>query len=219
MARFTLLDDAYYDAILRVTQALAEHEVRACLVGGGASQLWIASLVSGAGERRVANEPALAVMLRATRDADFSLRCDAAQALALLNELASEHRGGGAAHVLGPRAMRLGPVQVSLTLGPEDLTGMADRYDWFLDSQETVRVRRGREPDAVPVIGLEALIATKLTRRGDKSKDLVDAGNLVAAARRAGRPVDPTIVASYLGEDAAAEAMLAALLRHEEEEE
>ncbi len=218
MARFTLLDDAYYDAILRVTEALAEHGVRACLVGGGASQVWIASLLSGAGERRVASEPALAVMLRATRDADFSLRCAPEQSVLLLNELASEFRGPGAAHVLGPRAMRLGPVQVSLTLGPEDLTGRADRYDRLLDSRQTVRVRRGREPDAVPVIGLEALIATKLTRRGDKSKDLVDVGNLLAAAGRAGRPVDAAIVTGYLGDDAAAEAMLAALLRREEEE-
>lgn len=218
MARFTLLDDVYYDAILRVSEALAEHGVRSCLVGGGASQVWIASLASGAGERRIATEPALGLMLRATRDADFSLRCEPEQSLVVLNELAGAHRGEGLAHVIGPRAMRLGPVQVSLTLGPDDLTGMAERYDRFLSSREPVHLRRGRDVDAIPVIGLEALLATKLTRRGDKSKDLLDAGNLVAAARRAGRPVDLALVSEHLGGDEAAEALLAGLLRHEEEE-
>lgn len=78
---------------------------------------------------------------------------------------------------------------------------MADRYDLFLDSREIVRVRSGRSADVIPVIGLDALLATELSRRGDKAKDLVDVGNLLAAARSAERSVDESAVRRYLGGD------------------
>ena len=67
---------------------------------------------------------------------------------------------------------------------------MSDRYDDFLASRTPVRLRRGASADEIPAIGVEALLATKLTRRGDKAKDLFDVTQLLAALADAGRSVD-----------------------------
>jgi hypothetical protein len=126
--------------------------------------------------------------------------------LALLNGLAAAV--GREVHVLGPRALRVGAVSVALTLGPEDLSGMSDRYDAFLQSRTRLLLRRGATPDEVPAIGIEALLATKLTRRGDKAKDLVDVTRILDAARVAGRPLDRRRVGELVGRDAEALALL-----------
>ncbi|HEY3355298.1 MAG TPA: hypothetical protein VGQ83_18765 [Polyangia bacterium] len=186
--RFTLLDDPFYRALQRVCQALADEGLPFCLVGGGAAQAWIASLRTGAGQRRLDEEPVLAGALRQTTDLDFATRADDARMVAVLNGLAAAH--GSGAHVLGPRALRLGPVSIALTLSPADLSGMHEQYDRFLESRTDVRLRRGSLVDVFPTIGLEALLATKLTRRGNMAKDILDVGELLAAAREAGRSVD-----------------------------
>jgi hypothetical protein len=186
--RFTLLDDVYYEALRGVAEVLERREACYCLVGGGAAQAWIASLRTGDGARRIGEEPALPAALRKTRDLDFSTRMAPSEALGVLNGLAATH--GPGAHVLGPRALRLGPVSVSLTLEPADLSGMEGLYDAFLESRATLRLRRGTEVEELQAIGLEELLATKLTRRGDKAKDLIDVANLMAAASEAGRAVD-----------------------------
>ncbi len=108
--------------------------------------------------------------------------------LATFNALAAST--GRGIHVLGPRALRLGPVAVSLTLGPEDLTDMSELYEPFLESRTPVRLRRGARVDEVPTIGLEELLATKLTRRGDKAKDILDVTQVLAALSDAGRRTD-----------------------------
>ena len=190
--RFTLLDDAYYDALRRVVEALEHEGLPYCLVGGGAAQAWIASLRTGAGARRLSDEPTLSGSLRKTRDLDFSTRVGEPEMLAILNRLAALH--GDRAHVMGPRVLRLGGVSLSFTLEPADLSGMASLYDVFLASRTMVRLRRGRVVDEVPTIGLEALLATKLTRRGDKAKDVLDVTELLASARDADRAVDLDVV-------------------------
>jgi len=186
--RFTLLDGAYYEALRVAVAALGDRGLPFCLVGGGASQAWIASLRTGEGKRRLSDEPVLRTALRPTQDLDFSTRADPADMLSVLNTLAAE-RGSGS-HVLGPRSLRLGPVSVSFTLGPEDLSGMEAAYDAFLDSRTSLRIRRGRDVLEVPAIALEELLATKLTRRGDKAKDILDVTQLLAAVRVAERTVD-----------------------------
>ena len=190
--RFTLLDETYYDALCRVVDALEREGIPFCLVGGGAAQAWIASLRTGEGTRRLSDEPTLAGALRKTRDLDFSTRVGEAEMLVILNGLAALH--GEGAHVLGPRALRLGGVSLSFTLEPADLSGMAILYDVFLASRTTLRLRRSRKVDEVPTIGLEALLATKLTRRGDKAKDVLDLTELLASARDAHRAVDLAMV-------------------------
>jgi len=126
--------------------------------------------------------------------------------LVMLDALAAAH--GPGAHVLGPRALRLGPVSVAFTLGPADLAGMSDRYDDFLASRTPVRLRRGASADEIPAIGVEALLATKLTRRGDKAKDLFDVTQLLAALADAGRSVDLEKVRRLVAGDAQALALL-----------
>ena len=135
--RFTLLDDAYYEALVRVSEALTDAGLPFALVGGGAAQAWIANLRTGGGQRRFSDEPVLRSALRSTRDLDFSLPAQPFEALAVLNELAAAT--GAGAHVLGPRAMRLGPVALSFTLGPEDLSGMSEQYDELLESRSSLR--------------------------------------------------------------------------------
>ena len=73
-ARFTLLDDAYYEALLRVTAALQRRGVASCLVGGAAVQAWVATLRTTGGALRLGDEPTLSRMLRPTRDLDFAAR-------------------------------------------------------------------------------------------------------------------------------------------------
>jgi hypothetical protein len=186
--RFTLLDDPYYDALLRVCELLETRGLEFCLVGGGAAQAWIATMRTGAGERRLADEPLLKTALRRTRDLDFATRADPADMVRALNDLAAST--GADAHVLGPRLVRLGAVSISLTLGPDDLSGMGGLYDTFLGSRVPLHLRRAGSADAFPTIGLEALLVTKLTRRGDKAKDMLDVAQLLAAAREAGRVID-----------------------------
>lgn len=185
--RFTLLDDVYYETLLRVVEALTRESLEFCLVGGGAAQAWIASLWTAGGQRRLSDEPVLRTALRRTRDLDFATLADAADMLRILNTLAEA--GPDAAQVLGPRALRLGPVSVSFTLGPEDLSGMSDRYNAFLNSRTALALRRGKHTDEVPAIGIEALLVTKLTRRGDKAKDIVDLTQILAALGASGRIV------------------------------
>jgi hypothetical protein len=184
--RITLLDEPYYSAMLRVRDAFVDEELPLCLVGGGAVQVWVASLRTGEGARRtqLSEEPVLRTALRKTRDLDFATRTDAATMLRVLNEIASH---SGEAHVLGPRALRLGPVSLAFTIEPGDLSGMSEFYDVFLESVHELRLRRGPQVDEVPTIGLEQLIATKLKRRGDKAKDLIDVGELLASLSEAGR--------------------------------
>lgn len=190
--RFTLLDEPYYQALRRVTLHLQDQGLSFCLVGGGAVQAWTASLRTGDGARRIGEVPELQTDLRHTRDLDFATRCDGGTMMAILNELAA--MSGAAAHVLGPRSLKLGPVSVAFTLEPADLSGMADHYDRFLQSRVPLHLRRGTERDEVPAIGLEELIATKLTRRGDKAKDLLDVTRLANALRDANRRVNLDVV-------------------------
>lgn len=211
MRRFNLLDGAYYAALLRASEAFEEHEIPFCLVGGGAAQAWIASLRTGAGERKLSDEPVLATALRKTRDLDFATRTDAATMLRVLNDLAAEARGP--AHVLGPRSLRLGQVSISVTLEPNDLSGMAGLYDVFLSSARPLTLRRGASLDEVPTIGLAELIATKLTRRGDKAKDLLDVGQLMAALTEAGKALDFARVRELVGADLEALVLLDELER------
>jgi hypothetical protein len=185
--RFTLLDEPYYSAMLRVRDAFVDEELPLCLVGGGAVQVWVASLRTGEGARRLSEEPVLRTALRKTRDLDFATRTDAATMLRVLNEIAAH---SGEAHVLGPRALRLGAVSLAFTISPGDLSGMSEFYDVFLESVHELRLRRGPQVDEVPTIGLEQLIATKLTRRGDKAKDLIDVGELLASLSEAGRNLE-----------------------------
>jgi hypothetical protein len=204
--RFTLLDQPYYNAARLVSELLTVKGMPACLVGGGAVQAWIASLRTGDGARRLSDAPLLVTTLRQTRDLDFATRADEATMLALLNELASTL--GAGTHVLGPRAVRLGPVAVSFTLGPEDLSGMSARYDAFLVSRAPLHLRRSAELDELPTIGLEELVATTLTRRGDKAKDLVDLGNLAAALRDAGKRPDIERIAQLVDREDSAICLL-----------
>jgi hypothetical protein len=205
-----LLDDPYYEAMLRVGDALADSELAFCLVGGGAAQVWIASMRTGSGERRISEESVLQTALRKTRDLDFATRADSATMLQILNQLAAS--SGHGAHVLGPRALRLGPVAVSFTLEPADLSGMANLYDQFLASRRLVQLRRGSQPDAVPTIGLPELLATKLTRRGDKAKDLVDVTQLIAAADDAGQTLDLDAVRTLVSDREDALGLLDAMI-------
>ncbi len=149
--RFTLLDAEYFDALVHVVRAFERADLPVALVGGGASQAWIASLRTESGARRLSDEAALRSALRRTRDLDFATRTDEARALHLLNELAREARH---AHVLGPRALRLGEVSVALTIEPSDLSGMSALYDVFLDGRTELALRAGRESVAVPVVSL-----------------------------------------------------------------
>ncbi len=205
--RFTLLDDVYFDALLRVAEALAAEELPVALVGGGAAQAWIATLRTGEGVRRLSDEPLLRSTLRKTRDLDFASRADPVRMLVVLNRLAASQ--GHEAHVLGPRSVRLGPVSVSFTLGPEDLAGLGEYYDEFLSGRVAVRLRRGVQPVEVPAIGLAHLLATKLTRRGDKAKDLLDLAELSSALREAGRRPDLESVRRIVGHDPDALRLLA----------
>lgn len=200
--RFTLLDDVYYDALCTIVAALQEAKLPFCLVGGGANQAWVASLRTSGGERRIADEPILDAALRQTKDLDFSTRTDPATMVAILNRIVSTM--GRGAHALGPRTLRLGPVAVAFTIGPDDLSGMVDLYDRFLSSRTVLRLRRGNSPDEIPAIGLEELLVTKLTRRGDKAKDMVDVVALLAAAGDAGHAVEIDAVRAMLGNNAEA---------------
>jgi hypothetical protein len=203
---FSLLDEVYYDALRRVTEVLEREGVPFCLVGGGASQAWIASLRTAGGRQRLSDEPLLTRALRRTRDLDFATRAEPARMLRVLNHLAASP--GEGAHVLGPRAIRLGPVSVSFTLSPGDL-----------DSRTPLSLRRGPESDEVPTIGLEELLATKLTRRGDKAKNIVDVTQLLAASRDAGRIIVVATVHRLVGGRPDARALLAGLEQELSEEE
>jgi hypothetical protein len=214
---FSLLDEVYYDALRRVTEVLEREGVPFCLVGGGASQAWIASLRTAGGRQRLSDEPLLTRALRRTRDLDFATRAEPARMLRVLNHLAAS--AGEGAHVLGPRAIRLGPVSVSFTLSPGDLSGMEELYDELLDSRTPLSLRRGPESDEVPTIGLEELLATKLTRRGDKAKNIVDVTQLLAASRDAGRIIVVATVRRLVGGRPDARALLAGLEQELSEEE
>lgn len=196
--RFTLLDGAYYDALLLVSAALDDRGLAACLVGGGAAQAWISNLRTSGGELRLSEAPVLQTALRKTRDLDFATRTDSSTMLELLNGLA--RAWGTGAHVLGPRTLRLGGVSVSFTIEPDDLSGMAALYDAFLASRLELRLRRGAQADGVPTIGLEELLVTKLTRRGDRAKDVLDLVQIFAALRDAGRGADLGKVRSMVSE-------------------
>ena len=195
--RFSLLDREYFEALVTVNDHLAGEGMSACLVGGGAAQAWIANLRTGGGAQRLSDEPMLKNVLRKTRDLDFATRADPAAMLRALNGLAATT---GGATVLGPRAVRLGPISVAFTLGPEDLAGMADYYDRFLESGGILRLRRGTRIEEVPTIGIEELLVTKLTRRGDKAKDILDLVQLFAAARDAGRALNLRAVRGLLAD-------------------
>lgn len=195
LARFTLLDDVYLSALRRVVEAFGVAGIPVCLVGGGAAQAWIATLRTGEGTLDLSAEPILESALRETQDLDFATRCDESAALRLLNDLALRNPG---THVLGPRSARLGPVSVSLTLQPNDLSGMASLYDRFLESRTVVRLREKNRTDDVPTIALEELLVTKVTRRGDKAKDLVDVAQLLEALKAAGKALDFGAIRSML---------------------
>ncbi|MBI2378630.1 MAG: hypothetical protein HYV07_31830 [Deltaproteobacteria bacterium] len=204
--RFTLLDEPYFDALVRVVEAFQTAGLPIQLVGGGAVQVWVAALRTGFGQARLSDAAILKGALRSTRDLDFATRSDAAETLVVLNRLALVL--GPGTHVLGARSLRLGQVTVSLSLGPEDLSGMAAHYDDFLQRRQTVGLRRSIRADLIPVIGLADLVATKLTRRGDKAKDLVDLEQLASAMRSADVRLDRDAVERLLGDDSEAKGLL-----------
>ncbi len=92
--RFTLLDDEYFDALLRVCQVLNREAFPFALVGGGAVQAWVAALHTGEGSRRLSEEPILETALRKTRDLDFATRAEPGTMTAVLNGLASDFGDG-----------------------------------------------------------------------------------------------------------------------------
>jgi hypothetical protein len=96
---------------------------------------------------------------------------------------------------------------------------MEELYDELLDSRTPLSLRRGPESDEVPTIGLEELLATKLTRRGDKAKDIVDVTQLLAASRDAGRIIVVATVHRLVGGRPDARALLAGLEQELSEEE
>lgn len=214
MARFTLLDDPYFSALKRVASAFDEAGIPFCLVGGGAVQAWIATLRTNEGAISLSEEPMLETALRKTRDLDFTTRSDEGTAIKLLNRIAADAPG---THVSGPRSARLGPVSVALTLHPDDLSGMAALYDRFLDSRTTVRLKQSGKIDEFPAIALEELVVTKITRRGDKTKDLVDIAQLAEALKASARSLDFSAIRSMLTGRSEALAILEDLERQWEE--
>jgi hypothetical protein len=209
--RFTLLDDQYFHTLEVVAAALEAEGLPFCLVGGGAAQAWIASLRTDDGARGLSDEPVLSSALRKTRDLDFSTRAQPDRVLRLANELVATQAGGG--QVLGPRALRLGQVSVAFTLEPSDLSGMETMYDEFLDRRTLLRLRRGSRLAEIPVIALEDLLVTKLTRRGDKAKDIADVTQLLAAATGVGRTIDLAAVRRMLANRPEAQELLVEIER------
>ena len=177
-----------------------------CIVGGAAAQIWNASLLTGNGKVSLDRQPELAFRLRTTRDIDVSTESDPSDMLQILNGWAS--LGKAPISVLSPRAIKLREILINITLEPADVTGFVERYHQILANSSPLQLRKGNRLLSVRVEALEDLMATKLTRKGNQAKDLVDLDNLLTSLREARRTADLASLRSWLREDSGALALL-----------
>lgn len=196
--KFNLLDPAYWEALCDAVEGLERAGIDCVVVGGSAVQVWMAVLYTSSGELSITDVSELEYMLRSTRDVDLSARAKPEEALSAWNRLAATARPP--AEVLSPRAARLRKISLNLTLEPQDVTGFAELYDVILERATRVQLRRQNRWLYLKVASLEDLFGTKLTRKGNQAKDLVDLDNLCASLSSAGQKVQLAPVREYLDE-------------------
>lgn len=204
-AKFNLLNPAYWEALVDVVDLLESQEIPYAVVGGAAAQIWICSLLSGNGLSSIDGSADIPLRLRTTRDVDLSTRAEAAHVLEALNRLAATARPP--ITVLSPRAARVRQVLVNLTLEPMDVSGFSMHYDAFLERAQRITLRRGAEHLTARVISLPDLLATKLSRRGNQAKDLLDVDALCLSLLEARQTVPARNVRAIL-ETATDEALM-----------
>lgn len=197
--KFNLLDQPYWDALADVSEGLRTQGIDYAVVGGAAAQIWIAVLQTRRGLDSVTDAPDLQFLLRETRDIDLSTRAPSGDLLAALNRVAATSRPP--VDVLSVRALRMRGVFVNLTLEPSDVSGFQDKYDKILERAVEVRLRRQNQVLHLRVESLEDLFGTKLTRKSNQAKDLLDLDRLGACLLDSGQKVSLAIVQEFLGQD------------------
>ncbi|MDP3989832.1 MAG: hypothetical protein Q8Q01_01355 [archaeon] len=180
VARYTILNRFYFDALKVLTDELNFNYVPNMVVGGTAYQLKMAELIAGKGGNLNSVSAGLEAFLRQTGDIDLQLRAEEMDMIRIFNGMAASTSSLGIQN-LPNRALHVTKggniVQVSYNTKPSDFRGMTEFYDHMIDTADEVVLKRGNTELRAHIPHLDYLLASKMIRM--KEKDKVDISNLL----------------------------------------
>jgi len=189
IARYTILDNFYFDVVKAISDELNTNGIPYIVVGGTAYQMKLAELVSN--EKNLdSNEYVLGAFLRKTGDIDLSVRGDLIQIVQLFNVMAATTPSFTIQN-LPNKSLRIErnseSIQVSYQTESADLRGLHDFYDNIIDTADDVVLWKGNRVIRTHIPHLDYLLASKLIRM--KEKDKVDISNLLNAYKNKGENI------------------------------
>lgn len=183
VARYTILDRFYFDAVKTIADELDFDYIPYVIVGGTAYQIKIAELVAGIEGNLNSVTAGLEAFLRQTGDIDLAVRAEESDMINAFNQMVATSNVG--IQNLPNKSLRIekgnNSVQVSYQTGPSDFRGMTQFYDHIIDTADEATVMRGNTILRVRIPSLDYLLASKLIRM--KEKDKVDVFNLLNVCR------------------------------------
>lgn len=189
IARYTILDDFYFDVVKAISDELYTNGVPYIVVGGTAYQMKLAELVLN-GKDLDSNEHVLGAFLRKTGDIDLSTHGSLIQIVQLFNVMAAT-TPSFAIQNLPNKSLRIErnseSIQVSYQTESADLCGLHDFYGDIIDTADDVTLRKRNMVIRARIPHLDYLLASKLIRM--KEKDKVDISNLLNAYKNKGEDI------------------------------
>jgi len=171
--KFTIVTKEYRQALHLLSVAFRERDIDYAIIGGGAVQLHIGSVVDAI---------ELEKHLRRTGDIDVAVNADLSEMVEMFNELALSHKrvsnlAFGTAIING--------VYISYFV-PRELKGFENYHDLVLRESSPIEIKIRNTPLKVQVENPEMIVAAKLT--GDlKLKDVFDIKQLYSILNPRGK--------------------------------
>ncbi|MBI2662300.1 hypothetical protein HYX11_02475 [Candidatus Woesearchaeota archaeon] len=180
-SRFTLRDDFYFHTLTALEEVLSSKKIPYAVVGGGAYQVKMTSLLSDGGIIDIKDVHGLDVILRPTGDIDLTTKSDHSTMLSVFNEMAARYPALNINNTAG-KLVRIkhpgkGQVLINYQTCSDDLRGLTLFYDEIIDTSEEHALRKGNKRVYVKIPRPEFLIASKLIRSAEKDK--IDIFNLL----------------------------------------
>lgn len=185
---YTLRDWEYFELLKILVEGLDLSNIDYALVGGGATQAHIASILSKAHRTTIPKVPGLDLILRPTKDLDITSRASSegfANYFANLQHINEPHieitpKQSRKVQISYKGRNRHEPVTINMNYqtGPQDFAGLDDHfYNECINSARKVDLSYRNEKVSVKVASPVCVITSKLTR--SNSKDTFDISNLL----------------------------------------
>jgi len=188
--RGNLLDRGFATIVDTLSTELERENIPYAIVGGVATQLHIARLLSNNGQEDYMKHQGLPYLLRTTGDIDMATHSDDVTMVSFFNRM-----NDTIPHLTINNQVRHAGITsegirifANYQTDKSQTTGLENLYDAVINSAQPIRLRRGKQEITATVIKPEFLVATKVLR--SKSKDSVDLHNLLQTMENQGEELD-----------------------------